>query len=576
MTDPAAAPPPISPPGPARLALEFTAAQWAAFGGPKEAGFEILTGPGGLASSPEPELANLAARALQRAAEALGLPVPAVKVVESDRLLAEEFAISAGGRPRFLGRWDQSFEQWWAEHPVAGRLGRTGLAGPTAEGLLSPAARVARAVEEVVWDDPGLLWSRDAARRWLGDEPAERSTGRRGRLQSDALRDLVARRIPLVDHAGVTALLGRLTAPSEDSTVVEAAASELFPSEIAVHIGSDLEVDVSGERFAGVVGLVLEGLSAELGITFPLPKRQIVPALAPRAYEIAINGLVRATSDIPEDRRFTRTPRPGVEAGETIPWISPVAGWTGAWAVDPAGAMAGPDVSWDAAEFLGLHLAACLREAAAEFCDLAWVQQTFDRLEQLYPKLLELARARFPEQRIAAVLRGLLAEGVSVATLPQILERLLEYELLPPAPLCLDDNEMHGALAWTTDAIAPLVEYVRSSLKDYLSYQQGRGSGTLGVFLLSPRLEADLRGRLRAGGNGAGICDARTVIPLLRELRQELGRHPGAELPAVLTSVDIRSPLRRLLAAQHPLVRVLSFNDLTPSSSIQPLARLDG
>jgi type III secretion protein V len=291
---------------------------------------------------------------------------------------------------------------------------------------------------------------------------------------------------------------------------------------------------------------------------------------------MVINGLPRATSEIPQNRRFLRVSQPVAAGLRPLPWVSPVGGWRGVWALDPGGAVLGTEHSWDAVEFLGLHLSACLREAAPEFCDLAWVQQIFDRLDQRHHRLMQPVRARFQEEQIAAVLRGLLADGGSVATLPQILERLLEYDLLPPAGLVLDEQEMRGSLRWTMDETAPLIEYVRASLKEYLTYQQSRGTGTVPVFLIGPDLTATLRRLLRSDETGRGISDRAVVIPLLREIEQELAARSGGEMPAVLTSIDLRASLRRLLAAQQPLMRVLSYNDLTASSNISPLARLGG
>ena len=58
-------------------------------------------------------------------------------------------------------------------------------------------------------------------------------------------------------------------------------------------------------------------------------------------------------------------------------------------------------------------------------------------------------------------------------------------------------------------------------------------------------------------------------------MRREVGQTPAsAQQPVVLTSPDIRRYFRRLVEMEFPYLAVLSYQELTPEMSIQPLARI--
>lgn len=49
---------------------------------------------------------------------------------------------------------------------------------------------------------------------------------------------------------------------------------------------------------------------------------------------------------------------------------------------------------------------------------------------------------------------------------------------------------------------------------------------------------------------------------------------PGVQTPQILTALDIRSSIQRLVAPTPPLLQAVSYNDLRPDIDIQPLGRI--
>ena len=121
-----------------------------------------------------------------------------------------------------------------------------------------------------------------------------------------------------------------------------------------------------------------------------------------------------------------------------------------------------------------------------------------------------------------------------------------------------------------------LVEYVRAALKRQISYRYASSQNLLPALLLDPQLEETIRKSIRQTSVGAFLALPPDVSQhFTSSLNAVLGKqNDPQQRPVLLASIDIRRYLRRLIEAEHYELAVLSFQELTPEVSVQPVDKI--
>lgn len=232
--------------------------------------------------------------------------------------------------------------------------------------------------------------------------------------------------------------------------------------------------------------------------------------------------------------------------------------------------------TWDARGYVVLALSAAIRDAAPGLAGRPLHDLFTVRMRDFSPDLMSTLEAALPRDFVLQILRGLLAEGISVRDLSAIFEALLELRAVAhvdtgtlivfgPPTGGVFPNAMKKQLSEL--GAEDHVELVRWSLKRYISHKYTRGGNTLVVYLVDPEIE-----RLLAS---PGELEASVEEPILAAVRSELGSlPPTAQAPVILTASEGRRRLRRVLQATLPHVAVLSYQELSPDMNIQPIARI--
>jgi type III secretion protein V len=199
-----------------------------------------------------------------------------------------------------------------------------------------------------------------------------------------------------------------------------------------------------------------------------------------------------------------------------------------------------------------------LRARAADFLGIAETQRLLDELEQIAPAIVRnVVPKPVTLATLADVLRRLLDEGIGVRDLRAILEALATIAATEKDPLHLS-------------------EYVRGQLRRAITFRLTRGAGQLGVYLLDPTIEDTVRRAVTRTPNGAFLtlppAMARDVVASIRRALGEAS--PGEGAPTVLlTQPDIRRFVRKLIEVDFPAAQVVSFAELLPEVALRPLAR---
>jgi hypothetical protein len=231
--------------------------------------------------------------------------------------------------------------------------------------------------------------------------------------------------------------------------------------------------------------------------------------------------------------------------------------------------------TWDSEGYAVLALSAAIRHAAAALVNRSLCELYFLRLQEWAPDLVALTERAMDRDFVVQIVRGLLAEQISVRDLSTVLEAALELRATidvdmgkyivfpPPTNGVLADR---GRRPLSRLMPADYVEFIRARLRRYISHKYTRGRNTLVVYLMDARSEEVIRQpELDATAEGA----------IRAAVREEVGSlPPTAQTPVILTSMEVRRRLRRLVSAEFPNLAVVSYQELSPDMNIQPIARI--
>ncbi|MEM8727961.1 MAG: type III secretion system export apparatus subunit SctV [Chlamydiota bacterium] len=212
---------------------------------------------------------------------------------------------------------------------------------------------------------------------------------------------------------------------------------------------------------------------------------------------------------------------------------------------------------WKPLEVMILHLSQFYKQYAAEFLGIQEVRAILEFVEKSFPDLVKEVTRLVPLQKLTEIFRRLVQEQVSIKDLRTILESLSEW-------------------AQTEKDTVLLTEYVRSSLKRYISYKHSLGQTVLSVYLLDPEIEDMIRGAIKQTSAGSYLAlDPDSVQLILHAMRKVIvPTPPGGQPPVLLTAIDVRRFARKLIEGDFPDLPAVSYQEIVPEIRIQPLGRV--
>lgn len=212
---------------------------------------------------------------------------------------------------------------------------------------------------------------------------------------------------------------------------------------------------------------------------------------------------------------------------------------------------------WSNLEVIILHISYFFRQYANEFVGIQEVKSMIEFVEKSFPDLVKEVTRLIPLQKMTDIFKRLIQEQISVKDLRAILESLSEW-------------------AQTEKDTVLLTEYVRSSLKRYISYKYSQGQSVISVYILDPEIEDMVRGAVKQTSAGSYLAlDPDSVQLILQSIRQTVSAPPpGGQLPVILTAIDVRRFVRKLVEMEFPDISVISYQEVVSEIRIQPLGRI--
>ncbi len=334
---------------------------------------------------------------------------------------------------------------------------------------------------------------------------------------------------------------------------------------VSVEVAPDLTERCLGEAGDGPlleeeVPALRDELFVDLGLALPGVRARTGEELSPGEYAIAIQEVPVARGRIPDGKLFALEDVAGLASlgvQDVDPALDPLTNLESAWVEAEARESleaAGVPVL-DAPAVIARHLGACVRRRAADFVGLQEVQAMLEQLERAYPALVRNVTPKpVSLPLLTDILRRLVEEGVSIRPMREILEALATYAPQERDPVTL-------------------TELVRNALRRAITYQHAP-DGVLDVYLLDPEIEEAVRSSIQRTASGSYLAMppdmANAVVAAVKAQAP-----PNADGERVLlTQSDVRRFVRRLLETEIPDVVVLSYQELAPEATVQPLGRV--
>ncbi|RMC34924.1 type III secretion system export apparatus subunit SctV [Paracoccus alkanivorans] len=209
------------------------------------------------------------------------------------------------------------------------------------------------------------------------------------------------------------------------------------------------------------------------------------------------------------------------------------------------------------AEALARTAASRLPRHAAEFLGVQEVTALLAATETRYANLVTEAQKALSSQKIAAVMRRLVEEEISVRNMRILLETIVDW-----AP-----REKDPEL---------LAEYVRAALARQISYKHADADRLIPAYVVETDIEETIRNAIRQAPSGIYLAlEAQQSRRLLETLKSAVGAMDAhVSAPVFLSSMDIRRFLRRFLTSHDMNFPVMSHKEVAPNYKVQPIAML--
>jgi len=311
-------------------------------------------------------------------------------------------------------------------------------------------------------------------------------------------------------HPALRGLVRRL---DDAPTVLATAALAVRPSvPILLRVPASLVADEAGSRLTRRLETLLDDFQLNLGLALP---------------RIHLHAPAAADADaVPEGR------------WELLAFEVPIA--------------SGSLPPGDAAAALAEAVRQALRRHAPLFLGVQDATHLLTRASGDMPDVVKEVLRALPLQRVAEVLRRLVAEGVSIRNLRDILEALAEAGQR--------EKDAHA-----------LTEFARVSLRRQISHHVAP-DGRLAAVMLEPALEDLLRQAVRVSGGVAQLAlEPETAQRIAAGIAGAVARHGAA---AIVTGIDVRWHVRRLVEPDAYDTPVLSYHELMPTLQLDVRERI--
>ncbi len=324
---------------------------------------------------------------------------------------------------------------------------------------------------------------------------------------------------------------------------------------LAIRMATDAAVNLRSDWLNRAFESERARLQEELGLPFPGVRLWQSSECGERQYQILVHDVPMATGTLVIGKLML--PKPSAEIAAQCEAAGPCGGETVShWlSRDAAAKLPAGTVALDHEAVMARHAVSVLRQQGHLFIGIPEVQWLMDKLSADYGTLVAEVQKVVPMQRVTEVLRRLLEEQIPIRSLRTIFESLITW-----APREKD--------------VLMLTEYVRIDMTRMLTHRATGGGPTLSAVLLDTELEALVRQSIKATPTGNFLAMAPEQMSAIGDkIAAATGEEPRSNV-ALVTALDVRRYVRRIVEGRLKWLQVYSFNELGPDLRLEPLAKI--
>ncbi|MFM2591214.1 type III secretion system export apparatus subunit SctV [Vibrio sp. TBV020] len=199
-----------------------------------------------------------------------------------------------------------------------------------------------------------------------------------------------------------------------------------------------------------------------------------------------------------------------------------------------------------------------LLQYASNFIGVQETRSLLDHIEPEFEELVREVQRQLPLFKLTEILQRLVAEQIPIRNLRGILEAVIEW-------------------AQKEKSTVQLTEYVRMTLSHFISHKYSNENNTIIAFMLTPEAEEVIRSSIRQTSSGNYLAmdpsQSESFLNNLIETIGDLDNRP--HLPVIITAMDIRRYVKKLIEPKMPELSVLSFQELSDHVNVHPLDQID-
>ena len=206
---------------------------------------------------------------------------------------------------------------------------------------------------------------------------------------------------------------------------------------------------------------------------------------------------------------------------------------------------------------LTFHLAHVLKGHSSEFIGIQETMYLMNQMQENFAELVREATRVLPIITITDVLQRLVAEQISIRDMRTILEALVEWGQREKDPIIL-------------------TEHIRGALSRYITHKFSGGQNVIPAYLVAKEIEDAIRGAVRQTSGASYLALSPDLHrQIITSMKKTIGNVEHHTLPPVLLApMDIRRFMRKIVERDFADLPVLSYQELEPSSNVQPLERI--
>lgn len=351
--------------------------------------------------------------------------------------------------------------------------------------------------------------------------------------------------------------LPEIVQESDDSNENEFSVTTPLMLDVERSVEDTIEPDVLNERLIQI----RRALYHDLGVPFPGIHLRFNGGLAQNTYRILINEVPITQGKLLPNHVIARETKENLEIlnvhlmeeAQFLPYIPSL------WVKnDDIPLLDNANVAYmRTPQILTHHLSYVLKRYAGDFLGIQECKFLMENMEQNYPEIIKEVQRVLPIQKITEIFQRLVQEEISIRNLKTIFQCLIDWGQKEKEPVLLAD-------------------YVRSTLRRYISFKFSEGRNVLSVYLLDPKIEEMVRKAIRQTSAGSYLAldppSAKKIVKAVKESAGDLLTQ--AHRPVLLTSMDIRRYVRKLIEMELYDLPVLSHQELTEEITIRPLGRI--